>query len=204
MLLLLFAGLAVITLMGALLPHLVLLAVVAGLLLWLMKLDRPSYTRARLNVGPAVFLALFLLVATSLRMASAQTPNYPPASPLQSSLARTPSAEYFPYFQVKVDKDNGFSTNQTVAEPVTNTYTASGAIAPTDHKSLLICATATCAMTLAAGTIDGYPIIIKRASTSAAVTVTASIDGSSQTITPGTAGVLRLRWDAVLATYDTE
>ena len=153
----------------------------------------------------SVKLALIaaLIASAVLVRAEAQTPNYPPASPLQSSISRAPSDEYFPFFQLKVDKDNGFSTNQTAALPVTNTYVAAGAIAPTDHKSLLNCASS-CAMTLAAGTIDGYPIIIKRQTGSAAATVTASIDGSSQTITPGAAGVMRLRWDAALSTYDTE
>ncbi len=150
----------------------------------------------------AVLAALFLSSA-----AMAQTPNIAPASPAQTGFPTEPSNEYQGMFQGKVDKDRGFSTNQTAALPVSNSYIATGAILLTDHKALLNCAVATCAMTLAAGTIDGYPLIIKRAPASAAVTVAANVDGTVQTISlgaTGSTGVLRLRWDALLSTWDSE
>jgi hypothetical protein len=58
---------------------------------------------------------------------------------------------------------------------VTSTYTASGAIAPTDNVALVNAADAV-SMTLGAGGADGHPIVVKRFG-AGAVTLTATIDG---------------------------
>ncbi len=62
---------------------------------------------------------------------------------------------------------------------VSNTYTASGALAPTDNISLINAASAV-TMTLAAGTADGHVVTVKRFG-AGAVTLTASIDGAAGT-----------------------
>lgn len=73
--------------------------------------------------------------------------------------------------------------------PVTTVYTASGAIAPTDSLALVNCATP-CVMTLANGAINGFPVRIKRYGVGS-VTITATIDGTSQNLTWNTGGTMR-------------
>ena len=84
--------------------------------------------------------------------------------------------------------------------PVSQTYTASGAIAITDALSLLDSASAI-AMTLANNTVDGYPIVIKNYGAGTA-TVTANIDGTSGSVVTLTTGQrVKLVWCASLTTY---
>ena len=86
---------------------------------------------------------------------------------------------------------------------ITTTYTASGAIAPTDNLALVNAAGAV-AMTLAAGTVDGRPITIKRYG-AGTVTLTANIDGvaGSQVIMNATTvkESASLAWSSSLATW---
>ena len=80
-------------------------------------------------------------------------------------------------------------------------YTSAGAIAPTDNLSIVNAASSV-AMTLGNG-VAGHQIIVKRYGTGA-VTVTALIDGKSQTITMNSAAVqesITLLWSAQLASY---
>lgn len=78
-------------------------------------------------------------------------------------------------------------------------YTASGAISTANTLAVMNGSAGTLAMTLANGTADGQPILIKQLGTAAA-TVTATIDGASQTVAlaAGSAGTVRdalkLRW----------
>jgi hypothetical protein len=89
---------------------------------------------------------------------------------------------------------------------VQSTYTASGAIAPTDNLSIVTSASPV-AMTLAAGAVDMHTITIKRLG-AGSVAVTATIDGVSQTVNMASAGTLKdalgLRWLATLSTYIVE
>ncbi len=89
------------------------------------------------------------------------------------------------------------------APVVTQTYTASGAIAPTDNLSLVNAAAAV-AMTLGSGAVDGHPIVIKRYG-AGAVTLTASIDGvAGSRVAMNSTAVkesVSLTWSAALATW---
>ena len=92
--------------------------------------------------------------------------------------------------------------------PVTSTYTASGAITGTDKLSLINAPAGTqAAMTLANGTVDGAMIVIKRYGPGT-VTLTAVIDGVSQTVAMNATGTVReaarLRWSAALSSYLSE
>jgi hypothetical protein len=71
--------------------------------------------------------------------------------------------------------------------PVTNTYTASGTIAPTDGLALVNAASAV-AMTLANGTFDGHQLTVKRFG-AGAVTLAATIDGAATTIDMNSASI---------------
>ncbi len=89
------------------------------------------------------------------------------------------------------------------APSVTQTYTASGAIAVTDNLSLINAGIAV-SMTLGSGSVDGHPIVIKRYG-AGAVTLTASIDGvagsravmSSTTVKES----VSLAWSSALSTW---
>jgi len=86
--------------------------------------------------------------------------------------------------------------------PVTNTYAASGAIRPADSFAIVNAAVAA-TMTLAAGTVDGHEIVIKRLGVGA-VTVACTVDATAQTLTMSSAALqesLTLRWSASLASY---
>ncbi len=86
-----------------------------------------------------------------------------------------------------------------------NTYTAAGAIAPTDDESVINTAAAV-TMTLAAGA-GGHLVNIKRYG-AGAVTVTASFDGASQSIVLNTTNAIKecwsARYNAALATWLVE
>ncbi len=86
---------------------------------------------------------------------------------------------------------------------VKNTYTAAGALPITDDVSI-VNASATAAMTLANDTVDGHMRTIKRFG-AGTVTVTATIDGTSQTVTMNTNSTIResltLLWVAALSSY---
>jgi hypothetical protein len=91
--------------------------------------------------------------------------------------------------------------------PIARTsYAASGPISPGDKVSILA-NTAPAAMTLAAGTTDNRVQVIKWLG-SAPASLTAVIDGQSQTInetrTATLRGAVTLRWLADLATYILE
>jgi hypothetical protein len=84
----------------------------------------------------------------------------------------------------------------------TNTYTTSGAIAPTDRVSLINAASAA-AMTLAAGPSDGHGLLVKRVGTGA-VTITASLDGTSSSIVADSITIkesVALAWSSSLGTW---
>jgi hypothetical protein len=84
----------------------------------------------------------------------------------------------------------------------TNTYTTSGAIAPTDRVSLINAASAA-AMTLAAGPSDGHGLLVKRVGTGA-VTITASLDGTSSSIVADSTIIresVMLAWSSGLGTW---
>ena len=86
---------------------------------------------------------------------------------------------------------------------VSNTYTASGAIAVTDNLALLNASSAA-ARTLAAGTTDGHYLRVKRYG-SATATLTATIDGvAGATINMNSASLkeaVELAWNAANATW---
>ena len=84
----------------------------------------------------------------------------------------------------------------------TNTYTTSGAIAPTDRVSLVNTASAA-AMTLAAGPSDGHGLLVKRLG-AGAVTITASLDGTSSSIVADSTTIkesVALAWSSSLGTW---
>jgi len=89
------------------------------------------------------------------------------------------------------------------ASTVSNTYTASGAIAVTDNIAL-VNASAPVAMTLAAGATDGHLLVVKRFG-AGAVTLTATIDGSGGTsVLLDSASIheaVTLAWNAGNATW---
>ncbi len=85
---------------------------------------------------------------------------------------------------------------------VSGTYTASGTIAVTDTVALVNAAGAV-AMTLAAGAADGHELVVKRYG-AGAVTLTATIDGASATITMASGTVkeaVNLAWNAANSTW---
>jgi hypothetical protein len=86
---------------------------------------------------------------------------------------------------------------------VSNTYTVSGAIAPTDTIAL-VNATAAVSMTLASGSSDGKELIVKRFG-AGSVTLTASIDGvGSASIVMNSASLkeaVSLAWSQALGTW---
>jgi hypothetical protein len=88
---------------------------------------------------------------------------------------------------------------------VTNTYTSSGAIDPTDSLSL-VDSSGAAAMTLASGAVDGHGIVIKRIG-AGSVTVTASIDGTGGASvvadSPSIKEAFSLVWDAGRSTWLT-
>lgn len=88
-----------------------------------------------------------------------------------------------------------------VTTPAT-TYTASGAISTTDRMALINAASAV-TMTLAAGSSDGYTLLIKRLG-AGAVTVTASLDGLSSSIVADSTTIkesVLLVWSSNLSTW---
>lgn len=88
---------------------------------------------------------------------------------------------------------------------ITNTYTAAGPIAVTDDESVINSGSAI-TMTLAAGTVS-HLINIKRYGTGV-VTVTANMDGASQSVVLNTTGTIReclsLRWNVGLTSWLVE
>ena len=70
--------------------------------------------------------------------------------------------------------------------PITNTYTASGPVAVTDRLAVLN-ATATLAMTLAAPTVDGQPMTIKRRGIGG-FSLTLTLDDVAGNVLSGTGG----------------
>ena len=87
---------------------------------------------------------------------------------------------------------------------VSNTYTASGAIAVTDDISI-VNASSTTTMTLSSGLQDGHALQVKRMG-SGNVVLTANMDGTSQSVTMSTVGLKgfeNLRWVASLGTWIT-
>jgi hypothetical protein len=85
---------------------------------------------------------------------------------------------------------------------VSNVYTASGSITPTD-KLAIVNSTTAASMTLAAGPADGNMIVIKRYG-AGAVSVAAMIDGSQQTITMSNTTFkesITLDWSQQLSSY---
>lgn len=87
--------------------------------------------------------------------------------------------------------------------PISNTYTASGAIAVTDRFALVNSANA-CAMTLGAGTTDGQTLHVKRLG-SGVVTVAGNFDGTAGAVLRADSAsireTLRLAWSAAMATW---
>lgn len=86
--------------------------------------------------------------------------------------------------------------------PVSNTYTAAGAIAITDRLAVINLASAG-TMTLAAGTVDGFVVNVKRIG-AGVVSLTANIDGTSQTLVMDATAAkesLSLAWASALGTY---
>jgi hypothetical protein len=85
---------------------------------------------------------------------------------------------------------------------ITNTYTASGAISPTDHVAAINAANAV-TMTLASGSSNGQSLLIKRFG-AGAVTITANLDGASSSIVADSATIkesVLLAWSSSLATW---
>jgi hypothetical protein len=85
---------------------------------------------------------------------------------------------------------------------ITTTYTASGAISPTDHVAVINAASAV-SMTLAAGPSDGHSMVIKRFG-AGAVTVTAVFDGANFSIVADSATIresVQLTWAPSLAAW---
>jgi hypothetical protein len=82
---------------------------------------------------------------------------------------------------------------------VSNTYTSAGTIAITDTFALINNSYAV-AMTLAAGTVDGHPIIINNYGAGTA-TVTLNIQGSVTPVVLPSGSVLNVSWNVALATY---
>jgi hypothetical protein len=84
----------------------------------------------------------------------------------------------------------------------TNTYTTSGAIAPTDRVSLINAASAA-AMTLAAGPSDGHSLLVKRVG-AGAVTITANLDSTISSIVADSTTIKEsvvLSWSSGLGTW---
>ena len=90
-------------------------------------------------------------------------------------------------------------TAPKVFRTVTTTYTASGAIATSDSFSLINSATAV-AMTVAAGTVDGQPLIINNYGAGTA-TVTLTLQGVSTPVSMPSGSVLNVSWNVALSTY---
>lgn len=92
---------------------------------------------------------------------------------------------------------------------VRGAYTASGAISLANTLAVLNGSTGTLAMTLANGTTDGQPLLIKILGTASA-TVAITLDGASQSVAltgsaPGTIrDALKLRWSVVDASWLAE
>jgi hypothetical protein len=86
---------------------------------------------------------------------------------------------------------------------ITTTYTASGAISPTDRVAVINTANAV-SMTLASGSSNGQSLLIKRTG-SGAVTITANMDGvSGASIVADSATIkesVLLAWSSSLATW---
>ena len=97
-----------------------------------------------------------------------------------------------------------FLPGESQSRFVTNTYTSSGAIAPTDDIAIVNSSTTT-TMTLLAGMDDGHGLQVKRMGTGNVV-LTANMDGTSQSVTMSTVGLKgfeNLRWVASLGTWIT-
>ena len=90
-------------------------------------------------------------------------------------------------------------SSTAVINTVSNTYTYAGAIAVTDTFAL-INSGPDIAMTLAAGTRDGFPVIINNYGPGTA-TVTLNIQGSSTPVALPSGSVLNVSWNASLSTY---
>lgn len=84
----------------------------------------------------------------------------------------------------------------------TTTYTASGAITTTDRMAIINAASAV-TMTLASGSSNGQSLLIKRVG-AGAVTVTASLDGNSDSIVADSTTIkesVLLSWSSSLSTW---
>ena len=84
----------------------------------------------------------------------------------------------------------------------TTTYTASGAIAPTDRVAIINAASAV-TMTLASGSSDGQSLTVKRLG-AGAVTITASLDNASSSIVADSTTIkesVLLAWSSSLSTW---
>ena len=85
---------------------------------------------------------------------------------------------------------------------ITNTYSTSGAILPTDDVSVVNSASAA-TMTLAAGPSDGHCLLVKRFG-AGAVTITAILDGISSSIVADSSTIkesVLLAWSSSLGTW---
>ncbi len=85
---------------------------------------------------------------------------------------------------------------------ITTTYTASGALSPTDNVSLVNAASAA-TMTLAAGPSDGHSLLVKRFG-AGAVTITANLDSSISSIVADSTTIkesVLLSWSSGLGTW---
>ena len=85
---------------------------------------------------------------------------------------------------------------------ITNTYSTSGAILPTDDVSVVNSASAA-TMTLAAGPSDGHGLLVKRVG-AGAVTITAILDGISSSIVADSTTIkesVMLAWSSSLGTW---
>ena len=85
---------------------------------------------------------------------------------------------------------------------ITTTYTASGALSPTDNVSLVNAASAA-TMTLAAGPRDGHSLLVKRFG-AGAVTITANLDSTISSIVADSTTIREsvvLSWSSGLGTW---
>ena len=85
----------------------------------------------------------------------------------------------------------------------TTTYTASGAIAPTDRVADINAASGV-TMTLAAGPSDGHSLVIKRLG-AGSVTITANLDGAAGSSVVADSALIKesllLAWSSSLSTW---
>lgn len=94
--------------------------------------------------------------------------------------------------------ENGVKVLAGISVGTETTYTASGAIAPTDHTALLDSSSSSTIMTLADGAIFGQEmVIVAQGGDVTTVTIASAITSTTDVITFSDGDVANLRWTSM-------